>query len=108
MTETTREPKAKRAVVYIRGEDETLQKLLCYFYATDNDMDVLFDTRNIEDVADCEDCNVLLTANASRISRNAIEYHRIVKALKMKGIEVVFASTPENSERLINFMRSEF
>lgn len=40
-----KDTKSKKAVIYTRGESEAEQKLLCYFYASDNDIDVLFDTK---------------------------------------------------------------
>lgn len=94
----------KRAIIYVRGETEVEQKLFCYFYAVENNIDVLFTTRNIEEVADCEECNMVLTVNASRISRDTFEYHRIVKDLNKKGIEVVHTANEENTERFINFI----
>lgn len=95
---------AKRAVIYTRGENEAEQKLLCYFYASDNDIDVLFDTNDIEEVADCEECNMLLVAKPSRISRDAFEYHQTAKTLKNRGIEVVFAATEKNAERFVDLL----
>ena len=94
----------KKAIIYTRGESETEQKLLCYFYASDNDIDVLFDTTDIDEVADCEECNMMLVAKPSRISRDAFEYHSTIKALKARGIEVVFTATETNTERFIDLM----
>ena len=94
----------KRAIIYVRGETEVEQKLFCYFYAVENNIDVLFTTRNIEEVADCEECNMLLTVNASRISRDSFEYHQIVKDLNKRRIEVVHTANEENTERFIDFV----
>lgn len=94
----------KKAVIYTRGENEAEQKLLCYFYASDNNIDVLFDTNDIEKVADCEECKIMLVVKPSRISRDALQYHQTIKALKARGIEVVFTATAENSERFINLL----
>jgi DNA invertase Pin-like site-specific DNA recombinase len=99
--------KTKKAIVYTRGDNEAEQKLLCYFYASDNNIDVLFDTNDIDEVMNCEECDIVLVVKANRISRDASEYYRILKALKAKGVELVFTSTAENAERLINFMRVE-
>ena len=97
----------KKAVIYTRGENEAEQKLLCYFYASDNNIDVLFDTNNIDAVADCEECDIMLVVKPSRISRDALKYHQTIKALKEKGIEVVFTATAENSERFINLLMKD-
>ena len=94
----------KKAIIYTRGETAIEQKLFCYFYAVENNIEVLFTTEEIDEVADCEDCNMVLTVNASRISRNTFEYHQIVNALKARGIEVVHTATGENTERFINFV----
>ena len=99
--------KSKKAVIYTRGESETEQKLLCYFYASDNDIDVLFDTNDIEEVADCEECEIMLVAKPNRISRDKFEYYQILNALKARGIEVVFTSTAENSERFVNLLMKD-
>lgn len=96
--------KIKKAVIYTRGENEAEQKLLCYFYASDNNIDVLFDTNDIDEVADCEECEIMLVVKPSRISRDTLTYHQTVKSLKARGIEVVFTATAENSERFINLL----
>ena len=97
----------KKAVIYTRGESEAEQKLLCYFYASDNDIDVLFDTQDIDEIADCEECNVMLVAKPSRISRDTLKYHQIVKALKARGIEVIFTATESTTERFINLLMKD-
>ena len=97
----------KRAIIYIHGEDMAQQKLLCYFYASDNDIDVLFDTNNIDEVTDCKECNMMLVAKPSRISRDAFEYHSIVKTLNARGIEVVFTATEKSAERFINLLMKD-
>lgn len=97
----------KKAVIYVRGENEAEQKLLCYFYASDNNIDVLFDTNDIDAVADCEECEIMLVVKPSRISRDAFKYHQTVKTLKSRGIEVVFTATEENSERFINLLMKD-
>ena len=94
----------KRAVIYTRGDNDIEQKLLCYFYASDNGINVLFDTKDMDEVVDCEECNMLLVVKPSRISRDTFEYHRIVKALKARGIEVVFTATEKSAERFMDFL----
>ena len=98
----------KKAIIYTRGETAIEQKLFCYFYAAENDIEVLFTTNDFEEVADCEDCNMVLTVNASRISRDALEYHQIIKALRTRGIEVVHTATGENTERFLDFVTRDF
>lgn len=93
-----------KAIIYTRGESETEQKLLCYFYASDNNIDVLFDTNNIDKVVDCEECNMMLVAKPNRISRDKFEYYQILNALKTRGIEVVFTATEKSAERFMEFL----
>lgn len=94
----------KKAIIYTRGETAIEQKLFCYFYAAENNIEVLFTTNDFEKVMDCEDCNMVLTVNASRISRDTFNYNKIVKHLKEKGIEVVHTATEGNTERFIDFV----
>lgn len=94
----------KKAIIYTRGETAIEQKLFCYFYAAENNIEVLFTTNDFEKIMDCEDCNMVLTVNASRISRDSSDYYKIVKHLNKKGIEVVHTATGENTERFIDFV----
>lgn len=105
MTETTREP--RKAVIYVRGDSKTEQEMFCYFYAYRYNIEVLFVTDDIEKVADCEECNMVLIRDASRISRKSVEYYQIVKALNKRGIEVVTTMTTENVELFINLLKED-
>ncbi len=97
----------KKAVIYTRGDNKTEQEMFCYFYAYRHNIDVLFATDDIEKIADCEECNMVLVRDASRISRKSIEYYQIVKALNKRGIEVVTTMTPENVESFINLLKED-
>lgn len=94
----------KRAIIYTRGETAIEQKLFCYFYAVENDIEVLFTTNDFDEIMNCEDCNMVLTVNASRISRDTFTYHKVVNTLKSKGVEVVHTATEGNTERFIDFV----
>lgn len=78
--------KRKNAIVYVRGSNKEMQEAGCRVYAIDNGYEVLYVTQYIEEV---NLCDVLLVVDPSRISRNSIEYYKIVDSLKEKGIEVV-------------------
>lgn len=97
-----REP--KKAVIYVRGKSEAEQKVFCHFYAIDNDIEVLFDTNNIDEVINCKDCDMVLVINHSRISRDTFEYQQIVNALEAKEIEIVSVTTPESVGRFIDLV----
>lgn len=97
----------KKAVIYTRGDSKTEQEMFCYFYAYRHNIDILFVADDIEKIADCEECNMVLVRDASRISRKSIEYYQIVKALNKRGIEVVATMTPENVELFINLLKED-
>ena len=77
-----------------------MQEIFCKVYAADNDYKVLFVTTDIEAV---QNCDVLLVANRSRISRNRIECQIILNKLKKKGIEVISVSNQEKVDEHLSF-----
>lgn len=95
---------SKKAIIYVHDEAEMEQKLFCYFYAFDNDIDVLFVTNDIEEIIGCEECDTVLIANHPKISRGAFNYQQIVNTLEITGIEVISTVTPESTERFIEFV----
>ena len=74
------------AVIYVRGANKEMQEMACKAYALDNNYEVLYTTQHIEDV---KLCDVLLIVDPSRISRDQIEYYKIVNELNEKGIKVI-------------------
>ena len=80
-----RKNRRDEVVIYVRGNNEAMQEIICKLYAVDNDYRVLYTTRNIEDI---NLCDIVLVADPSRISRNQKEYVKFVKRLKVKGIKV--------------------
>lgn len=101
-----RKNRPTEAVIYVRGNNEEFQEMMCRLYAIDKNYKVLYTTRNIEDV---NLCDVLLVANATRISRDKFKYYEVVKQLKKKGIEVESAiETDESSEYISLLMREMF
>lgn len=74
-----------RAVIYVRGQNEGIQEVMCRLYAEDKEYDVVGVVKNIEDACDCD---VLLVSHVSKISRNYIEYLYTANALRNKGIEI--------------------
>ena len=99
--------KTSKAIIYVRGDNKAEQEMICYFYAYRHNIDVLFVTDDIEQVADCEECNMVLVRDASRISRKSIEYYQTVKALNKRGIEVVTTITPENVEFIVKMLKED-
>lgn len=93
--------KMTKAIIYVRGNREATQELICKAYAVENGYDVLYVTRDIDEV---RNCNVLLISNHSRISRNSFEYYKIINNLKTKGIKVESVINPENADRYIDLI----
>ena len=82
----------KKAIIYLRGHNQEKQEMFCRVYAADKGYKVLFTTT---DIADVNNCDILLVANLSRISRDKFKYYEIMKELKEKGIEVVSVSNQD-------------
>lgn len=74
-------------MIYLKENDrKAAQRLLCMFHATDYEYEVLGETTNLEEV---KDCDVLLVASASVLTRDRIEYEKIKKELnEKKGIKI--------------------
>jgi DNA invertase Pin-like site-specific DNA recombinase len=87
-----RRGRPERAVIYVRGVNEAEQEMKCRMYAKDMGYEVVYVTRHIEDV---NLCDVLLVANFSRISRKQIEFVKVCKMFKSKGIRVESVSGHE-------------
>lgn len=84
-----RRGRPERAVIYVRGENEAAQELKCRAYAKDKRYEVSYVTRYIEDV---NQCDVLLVANFSRISRKQMTFVKTCKLFKARGIRIESAS----------------
>lgn len=87
-----RRGRPERAVIYVRGHDEeaeTAQEMKCKMYAKDKGYEVVGVTRYIEDVGQCD---VLLVANFSRISRKQITFVQTYKLFKARGIRIESAT----------------
>ena len=85
----------ERAVIYVRGHDEeaeTAQEMKCRMYAKDKGYEVVGVTRYIEDVRQCD---ILLVANFSRISRKQMAFVKTYKLFKARGIRIESASGHE-------------
>lgn len=88
------------AVIYVRGYNEELQEMVCRIYAIDQRYEVLYTTRNLEDVTECD---YLLVTSPSRISRNQHKYHESMNKLKSKGITVISVTSQDNVDESISF-----
>lgn len=93
------------AVVYVRGNNEELQEMVCRIYAIDQGYKVLYTTRHLEDV---NLCDYLIVANLSRISRNQHKYYESLKKLKNRGISVVSVTSQDDADESIAFAMDLF
>ena len=87
-----RKGRPERAVIYVRGVNESEQEMKCRMYAADREYEVQYVTRHIEDV---KLCDVLIVANFSRISRKQIEFVKTYKYFKARGIRIESVSGHE-------------
>lgn len=83
-----------KAVIYVRGHNEEMQEIVCRVYALDKKYDVLYVTRDIDAV---NNCDVLVVANRTRISRDMRRHYEIMNNLKKKGIEVESVAGQKNA-----------
>ena len=85
----------KNAIIYVRGHNQEMQEIFCRLYAKEKGYKVNFVTTDIVAV---NNCDIMLIASHSRISRDKFKYYEIMKDLKKKGIEVVSVSTQESAD----------
>lgn len=97
----TRKNRDVRAVIYVRGGREAAQEMFCRAHCIDKDYDLICVTRNIEDV---NNCDILVVANHSRISRDIEEYVEIANRLKRKGIRIESVIDEGNAEKYIDLI----
>ena len=97
-----RKNREDEAVIYLKDNDQkAAQKLFCYMYATDHNINVLGETTNLEEV---KDCNVMLIASVSMLTRDEKEYRKIEKGLKRKGVRIEVATSGDNADRYVDMM----
>ena len=89
----------KKAIIYVRGHNQETQEIRCRLYAEDKGYKLLFVTTDIETV---NNCDVLIVAKPSRISRNSFTYYETVNKFKENGIEIEFAT---DNEYAVNHLR---
>lgn len=97
-----RKNRETEAMIYLKENDrKAAQKLLCMFHATDYNYKVLGETTDLEEV---KDCDVLIIASASVLTRDEKEYRKIEKELKKKGIKIEVAGSDGKAGEYINMM----
>lgn len=88
----------KKAVIYVKGNKEKMQEIVCRLYASEKGYKITYVTSNLEDA---NLCDVLLITNPSRISRDSKKYYETVKELKRRDIEVVSVASQDNADECI-------
>lgn len=97
-----RKNRETEAMIYLKdNEQKAAQKLLCMFHATDYNYKVLGETTNLEEV---KNCDVMIIASASVLTRDEKEYHKIEKGLKKKGIKIEVAGSNGKAGEYIDMM----
>lgn len=91
----------KKAIIYVRGHNQEMQEVFCMLYAKDMGYKVLFVTTDIEAV---NNCDVLIVANHSRISRDKFVYYKTINDLKAKGIKIECAANHDKANDNISLI----
>lgn len=92
----------KKAIIYVKGHNQEMQEIFCRLYAKEKGYKVNFVTTDMQSV---NNCDVLLVASVSRISRDKSKYYETINLLKEKGIEVKNVASSENAVDNFNFAR---
>lgn len=97
-----RKKRADEAIIYLKDNDQKVaQKLFCYMWATEHNINILGETTNLEEI---KGCNIMLIASAPMLTRDAKEYYKIEKGLKKKGIRIEIATSGDNADRYVDMM----
>lgn len=97
-----RKNRETEAMIYLKENDrKAAQRLLCMFHATDYNYKVLGETTDLKEV---KNCDVLIIASASVLTRDEKEYHKIEKELKKKGIKIEVAGSDGKAGEYIDMM----
>lgn len=97
-----RKNRETEAMIYLKENDQkATQKLFCMFHATDYNYKVLGETTDIKEV---KNCDVLIIASASVLTRDEKEYRKIEKELKKKGIKIEVAGSNGKAGEYIDMM----
>ena len=97
-----RKNREDEAVIYLKdNEQKAAQKLFCYMWATEHNTKVLGETTDIKEI---KNCNVMLIASASMLTRDVKEYYKIEKELKKQGIRIEVATSGDNADRYVDMM----
>ena len=89
------------AIIYVRGHNQEKQEMLCRLYAKEKGYKVDLVSTDINAV---NNCDIMLIASYSRISRVQFKYHQIMNELKEKGIKVECVAGQENAEKHLSFL----
>ena len=94
-----------RAVIYVRGQNEGIQEVMCRLYAEDKKYDVI---KVVKDLDDVYDCDVLLVSHVSKVNRNYVKYLQIANALRSRGVEIESAlNAKDKKDKMKNMELTE-
>lgn len=95
-----RKNRETEAMIYLKENDrKAAQRLFCMFHATDYNYKVLGETTDLKDV---KNCDVLIIASASVLTRDEKEYRKIEKELKENGIKIEVAGSNGKSGKYLD------
>ena len=78
-----------RAVIYVRGNDESFQEKRCLDYALSKSYDVLAVTNDIRDITIPiinDEIDIIVVVGVSRITRDYVKFKRLQNILKKHGV----------------------
>ena len=94
-----RKNRKDEAIIYLKEDDQkAAQRLLCYMWATEHNVDILCETTNIEEV---KNCNVMLVASATMLTRDVNKYRKSERRLKKEGIRIEIVVDETNEKEYI-------
>lgn len=90
----------KIAMIYLKdNERKAIQKLFCKAYAMDYGYEIIGETTDLEKI---KNCNLMLAASASIITRDVKKYYDIENELKKKGIEIEVVVNEDRAGKYID------
>lgn len=97
-----RKNRKTEAMIYLKeNKQKDAQRLLCMFHAADYNYKVLGETTNLDDV---KNCDVMIVASTSVLTRDKEEYSKIEEKLNKKEIKIEISGSNGRAEDYIDMI----
>lgn len=81
-----RKNREETAIIYLKENDcKATQRMFCTAHAMDCGYEILGETTDLNEV---QNCDLMLVASVSVITRDVVKYYTIEKELRKKGIRI--------------------